>query len=218
MHFIDKLKIKYYHHKRAKIFEGNSPRVQGWHSLAAQQNRFQALCQPLDLINKSILDLGCGYGDLKRYIDKLNSQQLASSHNISSYIGIDQHNAFIKSARLQFLRTANTEFINADFSNMTLPKVDIVMASGSLNYYCREKDYLHKLIIAMYKSAHYAVAFNLLDNRYFTSSKFLIAHEPQEILEFCRLICVNSQLIDHYENNDFTIIMKREKSPLNGCI
>ena len=209
MHFIDKLKIKYYHHKRAKMFGDDSPRVLGWRSLDAQQNRFQALCQPLDLIDKSILDLGCGYGDLKRYIDKLNSQQLTSTHNISSYIGIDQHEAFIKSARLKFLKTANTAFIKDDFSSMTLPKVDIVMASGSLNYYSREKDYLHKLIIAMYESARYAVAFNLLDRRYFTSSKLLIAYEPQEILEFCRLICVNSQLLDHYENNDFTIIMKR---------
>ena len=209
MHFIDKLKIKHYHHKRTKKFGDKGARVQGWHSLDAQQNRFQALCQPLDLMNKSILDLGCGYGDLKRYIDKLNSQQHTSNHNISSYIGIDQHKAFIKSARLKFISTANTEFIKADFSSMTLPKVDIVMASGSLNYYSRDKHYLQKLIIAMYESARYAVAFNLLDCRYFTSSKLLIAHEPEKILALCRLICVNSQLIDHYENNDFTIIMKR---------
>lgn len=209
MHFIDKLKIKYYHHKRAKKLGDNTARVQGWSSLEAQQKRFQALCQPLDFTNKSILDLGCGYGDLKRYIDKLNNQQITSSNKLACYIGIDQHKAFIKSARLQFVNTANTEFINADFSSMTLPRVDIVMASGSLNYYSREKDYLHKLIIAMYESARYAVAFNLLDSRYFTSRKLLVAYEPQEILEFCQSICVNSQLFDHYENNDFTIIMKR---------
>lgn len=211
MHFIDKLKIKYYHHKRTKLFADNTARVQGWHSLDTQQNRFQALCQPLDLINKSILDLGCGYGDLKRYIDTLNRQPLTSKQHLARYIGIDQHKAFIQSARRQFIHTANTEFIKADFSRMTLPKVDIVMASGSLNYYSREKDYLQKLIIAMYGAARDAVAFNLLDRRSFISSKLLIAHEPQEILEFCRSICVNSQLFDHYDNNDFTIIMTREK-------
>tara|TARA_R110001583_G_scaffold38455_4_gene124307 strand:+ start:8671 stop:9300 length:630 start_codon:yes stop_codon:yes gene_type:complete len=209
MHFIDKLKIKYYHHKRAKVLGFNTAMVQGWHSLDAQQNRFEALCQPLELINKSILDLGCGYGELKGYIDQFNREKFTSNQGIASYIGIDQHRAFIKSARLQFTKSTNTEFINADFSTMTLPKVDIVMASGSLNYYSREKDYLQKLIIAMYESARDAVAFNLLDSRYFTSGKLLIAHEPQEILAFCRSICVNSQLFDHYANNDFTIIMKR---------
>ena len=209
MHILDRLKIKHYHHKRAKTLADNTARVQGWHSLDAQQNRFQALCQPLNLMNKSILDLGCGYGDLKRYVDKLNDQPPNINKHISNYIGVDQHKAFIKSARLQFINSAKTKFIKADFSNMTLPKVDIVMASGSLNYYSREKDYLQKLIIKMYNSASYAVAFNLLDCRHFTSSKLLIAHDPQEILEFCRLICVDSQLFDNYEKNDFTIIMKR---------
>jgi SAM-dependent methyltransferase len=209
MHFIDKFNIKHFHRKRSKIFGDDSARVLGWHSLDTQQKRFQALCQPLDLSNKSILDLGCGYGDLKHYIDKLNCQQDNSNDNIAHYVGIDQHSAFIKSARRQFINTENTEFIKADFSSMTLPKADIVMASGSLNYYSREKDYLQNVIISMCQSARYAVAFNLLDRRYFTSSKFLTSYEPKEVLGFCRLICANSQLFDQYEKNDFTIIMQR---------
>lgn len=208
MHFIDKLNIKLYHHQRVKALGVNTPGAQGWSSLEAQKTRFQALCQPLHFINKSILDLGCGYGDLKQYIDELNHQQGLSGYKISGYIGIDQHKTFIQSARLQFKNAANTEFIKADFSSMTLPKVDIVIASGSLNYYSRKKGYLQKVITAMYESAHDAVAFNLLDSRYFKPGKLLIAHQPQEILEFCRSICVNSQLFDDYGQNDFTIIMK----------
>jgi len=208
MHFLDKLRIKYYHHQRAKVLLGDSARVQGWHSIEAQQNRFQALCEPLDLTNKSILDLGCGYGDLKRYLEQPINQQLITNHQIASYLGIDQHSAFIKSARQHFISTPNTEFIKADFSNRALPQVDIIIASGSLNYRSRQQDYLQKLILAMYASANEAVAFNLLDSRYFESGKLLIAHDPQEILSFCRSICVHSQLFDHYANNDFTIVMK----------
>jgi SAM-dependent methyltransferase len=233
MHFIDKLHIKYYHQKRAKVLGAHPARVQGWRSLDAQENRFEALCQPFDLTGKSVLDLGCGYGDLKHYFDsplskndsqngttngttndtinnsQINSQQFNSKHNIASYIGIDQHRAFIKSARLHFSKTANTAFIKADFSNIRLPKADIVMASGSLNYYSREKDYLQKRIIAMYESASEAVAFNLLDSRIVSSGKLLIAYDPQEILSFCRSICMQSQLFDDYANNDFTIVMRR---------
>ncbi|MCP4326546.1 MAG: methyltransferase domain-containing protein [Alteromonadales bacterium] len=208
MHLLDKFKIKHYHHKRAKVFGDNSARVQGWHSTDAQQNRFQALCEPLDLTDKSILDLGCGYGDLKRYLEKPINHQLTTGYKIASYLGIDQHSAFIKSARQHFINTANTEFIKADFSNIVLPQVDIIIASGSLNYRSRQQNYLQKLIITMYESANDTVAFNLLDSRYFKPSKLLIAYDPQEILSFCRSICTKSQLFVHYANNDFTIVMK----------
>ena len=97
MHFLDKLKIKYYHHKRLKISGNNRARVQGWHSMDSQQDRFQALCQPLDFTDKSILDLGCGYGDLKGYLDQQINQQVSLNNKIASYLGIDQQNAFIKS-------------------------------------------------------------------------------------------------------------------------
>lgn len=177
-------------------------RVQGWHSYASQQERFQALCQPLALAGKSVLDIGCGYGDLKRYLDK---QKIS----VDSYLGIDQQSAFIKSARQHFINSDNTDFIKADFSNITLPKADIVIASGSLNYRSRQANHYQQLIIAMYESSYDALAFNLLDSRYCASGKLLISYDPQEVLKFCRSICTNSQLFDHYTHNDFTIIMKR---------
>ncbi len=208
MHLLDKLKIKYYHHKRLKILGDNRAKVQGWHSIQSQQNRFQALCQPLDFTDKSILDLGCGYGDFKQYLDQSMVKQGSTNNKITSYLGIDQQNAFIKSARRHFINSANTEFLKADFSTKTLPKVDIIIASGSLNYRSRQQDYHQNLITAMYESARYAVAFNMLDSRYFTPSKLLISHDPQKVLKFCHSICTNSQLFDHYAKNDFTIIMK----------
>ncbi|MEI6896630.1 MAG: class I SAM-dependent methyltransferase [Psychromonas sp.] len=174
----------------------------------SQQERFQALCQPLDFTGKSILDLGCGYGDLKRYLDQSINQQVSLNNKVASYLGIDQQHSFIKAARHHFKNSANTEFIKADFSNVVLPKVDIIIASGSLNYRSRQQTYHQKLITAMYEATRYAVAFNLLDSRYFTSGKLLVSHDPHEILKFCRSICTNSQLFDHYAKNDFTIIMK----------
>ncbi|WP_028865599.1 class I SAM-dependent methyltransferase [Psychromonas aquimarina] len=208
MHLLDKLKIKFYHHKRLKKLGNNRARVQGWNSTQSQQNRFQALCQQLDFTDKSILDLGCGYGDLKQYLDQSIGRQGGLNNKIASYLGIDQQNAFIKSAQHHFINSTNTEFIKADFSTSPLPKVDIIIASGSLNYRSRQQAYHQKLITAMYESARYAVAFNMLDSRYFTPGKLLISHDPQKVLKFCRSICTNSQLFDHYAKNDFTIIMK----------
>jgi SAM-dependent methyltransferase len=208
MHFLDKLKIKYYHHQRSKISGTDNAKVQGWYSVESQQVRFQALCQPLELTGKSVLDLGCGYGDLKQYLDEISRAQLSGNNRIASYLGIDQQSAFVKVARARFANSANTNFINADFSNFSLPNVDVIFVSGSFNYFSRESNYLYKLIAVMYESTEYAVAFNLLDSRYFTSGKTLVAYDPNEVLDFCLSVCPNSQLFDNYAKNDFTIIMK----------
>ena len=208
MHFLDKLKIKYYHYQRSKVSGADNAKVQGWYSFDSQQVRFQALCLPLELAGKSVLDLGCGYGDLKQYFDETSRAQPSENNRIASYLGIDQQSAFVKVARARFVNSANTDFINADFSNVILPNVDVIIVSGSLNYFSRELNYLYKLITAMYESTEYAVAFNLLDNRYFTSGKTLVAYNPNEVLNFCLSVCPNSQLFDNYAKNDFTIIMK----------
>ena len=208
MHLLDKLKIKYYHHQRSKMSGTNNAKVQGWHSYDSQQVRFQALCQPLELAGKSVLDLGCGYGDLKHYLDEISRAQPSANNRIASYLGIDQQSAFVKAARARFANSANTDFINADFSNFSLPNVDVVIVSGALNYFSRELNYLYKLIAVMYESTQYALAFNLLDSRYFTSGKTLVAYNPNEVLSFCLSVCPNSQLFDNYAKNDFTIIMK----------
>ncbi len=208
MHFLDKLKIKYYHHRRSKISGTDHAKAQGWFSYDSQQARFQALCQPLELAGKSVLDLGCGYGDLKQYLDEISRAQPSENNEIASYLGIDQQRAFVKAARARFASSANTDFVHADFSNFSLPKVDVVIVSGAFNYFSRDSGYLYKLIAAMYESAQCAVAFNLLDSRYFTSDKTLVAYNPDEVLSFCLSLCPNSQLFDNYAKNDFTIIMK----------
>ncbi len=208
MHFLDKLKIKYYHHQRSKISGANNAKVQGWHSYDSQQVRFQALCQPLELAGKSVLDLGCGYGDLKLYLDEVSRAHSSESSAIASYLGVDQQGAFVKAARARFVNSMNTDFIHADFSTFGLPNVDIVIVSGALNYFSRDLNYIYKMIALMYESSQYAVAFNLLDSRYFTSDKTLVAYNPNEILSFCLSVCPNSQLFDDYAKNDFTITMK----------
>lgn len=183
-------------------------RAQGWYSYDSQQVRFEALCQPLELMSKSVLGLSCGYGDLKHYLDETSVAQLNAHNSIASYLGIDQQQIFVSAARAPFVNSENTAFINAGFSKMRLPKVDAIILSGALNYFSRELNYLYKMITAMNERTEYAVAFNLLDSRYFTSGKTLVAYNPHAVWDFCLSLCPNSQLIDNYAENDFTIIMK----------
>lgn len=52
----------------------------------SQISRFEALCRGLTLDGSSILDIGCGYGDLLAFIELTGGLP-------QSYIGIDQQNS-----------------------------------------------------------------------------------------------------------------------------
>lgn len=204
MHLLDRLTIRLFHDERQKQFSGDHARSLGWSSTESQFLRFKTMTQAINFEQKTVLDLGCGYGDFKTFLDM--------SCCIKSYTGVDQQSSFIKQAKLLFKHHTNCEFIKADFSATTLPKADIVVASGSLNYRARNKTYHAKVIKDMYERAEVAVIFNLLNSKHFTSSSLLEAHDPQQVLKYCLSFCPDSELITDYADEDFTIVMRHTNS------
>ncbi|MCG7495321.1 class I SAM-dependent methyltransferase [Vibrio sp. Of7-15] len=202
MHFLDRLNIRFYHDDRLKEWEGHHAKVLGWSSTESQQSRFNMIYQALNFERKSVLDLGCGYGDFKTFLDQ--------RCQVAQYTGIDQQGSFIKQAKTLFSHQSNCRFFKADFSAVALPPADIVIASGSLNYRSRTKGYHPKLIKAMYRACHHAVAFNMLDSRYVSTGQLLAAHHPEEVLHFCRTLCPTTELLTNYSQEDFTIVMMKQ--------
>lgn len=201
MHLLDRLTIRLFHDERQKQFSGDHAKSLGWSSTESQFLRFKTMAQAINFEQKTVLDLGCGYGDLKTFLDM--------SCTIKRYIGVDQQGSFIKQAKELFKHQSNCEFIKADFSATTLPRADIVVASGSLNYRSRNKTYHAKVIREMYEKAEEAVIFNLLNSEHFSSSSLLEAHDPQQVLNYCLRLCPNSELITGYSDEDFTIVMRK---------
>lgn len=201
MHLLDRLTIHLFHDERQKQFSGDHAKSLGWSSTEAQFLRFKTIANALDFENKLVLDLGCGYGDLKTFLDM--------SCCVKSYVGVDQQSSFIKQAKKQFEHQDNCEFIKGDFSSKKLPVADIVVASGSLNYRARNKTYHAKVIREMYEKAEEAAIFNLLNNKYFKKSRLLEAHDPEQVFNYCLSLCPNSQLITGYADEDFTIVMHK---------
>ena len=70
---------------------GYSPKSLGWDK-GRQDIRFESLLSFFDCRNKSILDIGCGFGDLNRILQKLYGSEY-------SYVGLDLVDEFIKEAR-----------------------------------------------------------------------------------------------------------------------
>ena len=86
VHLLDRLTIRFFHDERQKQFSGDHARSLGWNSTESQFLRFKTIANALSFENKRVLDLGCGYGDLKTFLDM--------SCCVKSYVGVDQQSSF----------------------------------------------------------------------------------------------------------------------------
>ncbi|MGR5212803.1 class I SAM-dependent methyltransferase [Vibrio rotiferianus] len=202
MKFLDKLRISHYHHKREKQFDGEHSQILGWQDLDSQISRFEALCGDFCFDNHSVLDVGCGYGDLLAYLE-------STERFPSFYTGVDLKRSFVSAARKREFLT-NCTFLKGDFSKMILKKSDFVFASGSLNYQTSNANHTVEMIRKMYDLANVACVFNLLDQDKLPAMKLLESHNKEGVLRYCRLLCPESYLIEGYSAHDFTVVMLKK--------
>lgn len=198
----EKATIMHYHRRRIGEFSIGSVRALGWTNEESQKRRFAALMEVGDLNGSSLLDIGCGHGDLKAYLDK-------RFHGFS-YIGVDQMPEFIAEARCLYGQRPNCYFCQTDFTIQDLPHVDYVFASGVLSYRSKEKDCYFSMIEKMFEAADKALAFNMLDLARFPHHEFLLGHAPEKVLAFCQTLSPEVRLIKGYLEDDFTVLMYKE--------
>lgn len=198
MDLLEKAAILQYHRRRI----GDPERCAlGWRTPDSQRLRFEALCHIGDMSGCKVLDLGCGYGDLKPFLDQRFTDV--------AYLGIDHMPEFIDEARRRHGHLPRTGFVQADILNVVLPQVDYVLASGAMSYRSRNALYPYNLIRQMWEAATRGIAFNLLDANVFEATHVLCGQEPQTILAFCRTLDPAAELMTDYVADDFTILMRR---------
>jgi SAM-dependent methyltransferase len=198
MDLFEKAAILQYHRRRI----GDPGRCAlGWRSADSQRLRFDVLCRVGDMSGCKVLDLGCGHGDLKRFLD----QRFADV----AYLGVDHMPEFIDEARRRHGHLPHTGFVQADMLNAVFPEVDYVLASGALSYRSRNALYPYNAIRQMWEAATRGLAFNLLDANVFEANHVLCGQDPDAILAFCRTLDPAAELVTGYVADDFTILMRR---------
>ena len=202
MDLIEKATIIHYHRSRIEVFGGGSTEALGWRRPESQTKRFDVLSQVGDLSGCSVLDIGCGYGDLKSYLDQRFSSFV--------YFGIDQMPEFIADAKERYKDSADTHFFQTDFSTVELPSVDYVLASGALGYRSDDPDFHMNAVRKLYESATQALAFNMLDADRFPEHPLLTGHNVDETVRQCQELCPNVQVIQGYLDDDFTVFLRRD--------
>jgi len=154
MNDIDIETVKKRYSDRYKQF-GYSPETLGWGKNGRQELRFSILTQIGDLNEKSILDVGCGFGDLCGYV---------MSKGLScEYTGIDIVPDLIEEGKQRF---PHGEYILGDFDTHSFDKqFDYIIASGIFNFKLLSEsnaEYIRRMLRKMIQCSKHGVAVDFM--------------------------------------------------------
>ncbi len=198
MHSLDDSGAIFRYHRDMITMHGKkSSLALGWRNTDDQLLRFEVLAGIANLDNKTVLDAGCGYGDLFTYLN--------SRYKLSGYCGIEQIPELLDEAIHRHGHLPNTSFISGNFLSPKLPIADYVFASGSLNYGSSDPAFIYKAITYLYEHCALGLGFNLLKK--VTANGLLMAYDTELILDYCRGLSSNVQLVDNYADEDFTVFI-----------
>lgn len=183
----------------------------GWGSEASQKQRFEKLVSIVpdkDFSGKTVLDVGCGFGDLFGYIKPKDPQEQLT------YIGIDMTKKTVKVAKKKY-KKHGAAFIKDNFleRNFKDAKFDYVFASGIFSIKTTDWEQNTRAIIKkMFDLCTIGVATNFLSSihkKQLVTSQYV---HPASMLTFClREITPWVNLIHNYRTNDFTLHLYKDQ-------
>lgn len=197
------LQIRNYHLGRLDQFGDNLLRAQGWRLAESQEKRFEQLVSAADYSNKLVLDLGCGTGDFKAYLD--------DRFEGVDYLGIDLLLEFIQIAKTRYAEDPKAQFVQADFTNCVLPRADVIVLNGPLNYQPYKLEPWLAVIKQLFALCTDTLAFNFLNARVFEETDTLVGYALEDVLPFCQQLTPEVEVRDQYVSDDITLIMRHPR-------
>jgi SAM-dependent methyltransferase len=205
MNLFESATILHYHRHRMATYGDAAVQALGWKCVDSQRKRFDVIADAANFDGSAILDIGCGHGDLKPFLDERFVD--------FSYIGIDHLPEFIAQAEARYGTCPRTWFHTCDFSKLELPHVDYVIASGALGYRCAQPQFHLEMVGRMYQAAERALIFNALDAAFFPEHPLLVGRNYEQLVAYCRGLCPNVNVVRGYLYDDFTICVVRAQVP-----
>lgn len=202
---IERQKVIRRYTERYKL-HGHSPKTLGWDK-GKQDLRYHILLDSFNLQGKSILDIGCGFGDALKLIKHRTSN--------FEFTGIDVVPEFIAEANQANVDDPNIHFICDDFlSHSFTNQFDIIVASGPFNFKLQDQDNLEFIDACMHKAmslAREGIAFDFLSNQVDFEYDHTFHSDPCIILAMAYQYSRNVVLRNDYMPFEFSLnIMKND--------
>jgi SAM-dependent methyltransferase len=181
---------------------GPGPKALLWWDYRSMAIRFRELVKDVSIDGKTIMDAGCGMGDLLPFL-------YAKTPNFK-YVGVDKTKGFIDIAKSRY---EGHDFRVGDPFNRPIGMFDVVLSSGVMNG--NVENWLEKrkkMISTLYDQTGEILAFNMAGGLKPPRDDSLIAYaDANVILEFCKTLTDRSVLNTGYLHNDFTITMFKKE-------
>ncbi|UOG29244.1 class I SAM-dependent methyltransferase [Leptospira noguchii] len=183
---------------------GKDVKSLGWGDKKQQIYRFEQVLSNVDLINKNILDIGCGFSDFLSYIQEKNIM-------FSKYTGWDINKKFLNENKI--LENHFVTFENQDISNLQesdlveLKKANhqVLLMLGLLNFRLNEGEMNYEYSFDLIRNA-FAITSEMLVVDFLSSKiidqypkeNFVFYHSPSKVLDFALEITPNVILKHNY--------------------
>ena len=178
--------------------------VLDWRDAASQRARFQVLIDHVALDGKSLLDVGCGLGDLWAF---LKAREIPVR-----YTGVDLIEKMVAAARQ---RRPGGRFLCRDvFAGAAagMGPFDVVFSSGAFNLELgNNMEFLARAVPRLLDLAGQTLAFNLLHTRTRDKYDHCAYYDPDDVLAVLAPLPCEVRILDDYLPNDFTVLCR--KSP-----
>ena len=195
--------INHFYSERYKA-NGYSPKSLGWDK-GKQDIRFEILTSQYDFRGKSLLDIGCGFGDLAVFLDK----NYATYH----YTGIDLQACFIAEARKHHPQSYKCFEISDVLDFSPKESFDYAVASGTFNLALRGIDkyeYLNLVFAKTLTLCRDGFPFDFLSDKVDYQLEGNFHYAPEKVLSIAYKYSRNVVLRNDYMPFEFALFLFKD--------
>ncbi len=173
----------------------------GWSSKRTQETRFRVLTEIASLAGHSLLDGGCGVGDLYGY---LRRREIAVD-----YCGLDVCPQMLTAARSKY---PAAEFLPGELDASNLGRrFDYVLISGAFNWTISDNfGVARRGLRQAWEICRKGVACNFLSSREPYKVDYLYYFSPEDMKAYAESFAGEVTMRHDYKMNDFTLYLYKE--------
>jgi len=184
---------------------GYSPKTLGWDK-GKQDVRFHILTDGFDCRGKSMLDIGCGFGDLNLTLRARCGQEY-------SYLGVDLVDTLLAEGRQRY-ENERVHFTAGNFLELPLAgNFDIGLASGVFNHRLAHSDSYTVIEATMAKAfgiCREGIAFDFLSDKVDYQHEHTFHSSPERILAMAYHLSRNVVLRNDYMPFEFAVYVFKD--------
>jgi SAM-dependent methyltransferase len=185
---------------------GETEKALGWGDKGRSRLRYHALCAEFDLKNTTVIDFGCGFGDLYAYIRDTISTDF-------KYIGIDINPNLIEVAQKRYGSQAEFHVVPyevSDYLEQHQIKADYILSSGIFNFKLDDNiGFIESTLYVFDRFSSRGFASNFLSDKVSFQADSNFHSNPGQILEMHYKYSNNITLRNNYMPFEFSVLVNK---------